>query len=145
MGLEYGAVPSASPRVALPCEDAIRSGEMLIWVSKRGRATRTWLGQDEVFQFGGVVGDAEAMEHGGGVKDTLTHLRMGHRPRGQSIRATSLTVEVEQWVEYVPHRPAEARIKAFFKGSMASKISKSCLKCRACLSMMHSCLQGAKG
>ena len=81
MGLESAAVPSASPRVALSGEDAIGSEGMPAWVSKRGKATRAGLGQHEVLPFSVVVGEAKTMEHRGGVEDTLTHLRMDHRPR----------------------------------------------------------------
>ena len=54
---------------------------MLAWVPKRDRVAWSGLGQNEVLQFGVVVGEAETVEHGGGLEDALTHLRMGHRPR----------------------------------------------------------------
>ena len=81
MGLESVVIPTASSRVALPCKYMIWSRGMLARVPKGSRAAGTRLGQDEILQFGVVVGEAETLEHGESVNDALTHLRMGHRSK----------------------------------------------------------------
>ena len=64
--------------MALPSKDVVRPGGVLTRVLERSKAARAGLEKDIVFQFGEVVGEAETVEHGRGVKDSLAYFCMYH-------------------------------------------------------------------
>jgi hypothetical protein len=63
--------------VSLLGEDAFRYGGVHTWISEWSRAAGARLRHGEDLHFCIVVGEAEAMEHGGEVEDALTNLIVG--------------------------------------------------------------------
>ncbi len=133
MGMEYATSSPASIRISLLGEDALRSGGVLTRILEWKRASRTGLGQRDILQVCVIVGEAESIEH----RSAVEHISEWAIELGQSMRATSRTMVVEQCVESVPHCPAKARIRVCCIGSMASKTSSACRTCLACFIKLH--------